>query len=267
MSVYTTQLRFPIEQALDDMGLAHVESNWPAVYAKLGLSEYPIFDEAHRQVLNDKIIRRYYMREIGLETFGLFRWYVNMTMQEIMPYYNQLYESELVKFDPLATRNMGYSEKWSEQHDTVTDRTETGSRTDTESTEGRTVLDQTVSSDTSNQDKSIYSDTPMSMLQNAAPDPIEMARYATSTTLDKGSTSELTTTDSTTDSTGTRNGKTDDTSKLDQTVDDDSSGLRERWEKGYDRPAAEMLLKYRETFMNIDRMVVDELESLFMGIA
>lgn len=44
------------------------------------------------------------MREIGLETLELFRYFMRMKMWEIMPYYNQLYKSELIEFDPLSTR-------------------------------------------------------------------------------------------------------------------------------------------------------------------
>lgn len=255
MSVYTTQLRFPVEQMLDDLGLSHAESNWPQVYKGLGLDSYPIFEEAHRQVLNDKIIRRYYFREIGLETVGLFRWYMNMTMQEIMPYYNQLYLSAQIEFDPLATRNMSFEESWGTQRDVSTDRTE--SRTDT----GTTSVDQTTEGNSQTKDKDVFSDTPMSMLQNAAPNPIENAQYATSVDLAESNTDDMATLES----------KTDTSSKADtsanEKVDDALTGKRTHTEKGYDRSAAEMLLKYRETLINIDAMVLNDLESLFMGIA
>ena len=41
------------------------------------------------------------MREIGFETVGLFKLFLNERMAEIMPYYNKLYESETFEFDPL----------------------------------------------------------------------------------------------------------------------------------------------------------------------
>lgn len=70
---------------------------------KLPLDEYPIFDEAHRATLNDKIISHYYFREIGQETPSRFSFNLRRKMNEIMPYYNQLYESEMIKYDPLFT--------------------------------------------------------------------------------------------------------------------------------------------------------------------
>lgn len=69
----------------------------------LNLDSYPIFDEQYRAVLNDKIIRHFYFREIGLETPEKFAFFLNRKMNEIMPYYNQVYESELISYDPLFT--------------------------------------------------------------------------------------------------------------------------------------------------------------------
>ena len=83
MSKYTTELRYLIENNFD-----------------IGLKDYPIFDENYREPLNRKIINHYYFREIGFETAELFKRYLNNTMNEIMPYYNQLFKSELLEFNP-----------------------------------------------------------------------------------------------------------------------------------------------------------------------
>lgn len=93
MSQFTTELRNIVNQTLDSAGVARTEENWPRAYAMIGLDDYPIFQEAYRSTLNDKIIRRYWMREIGGETVALFRMFLRRTMHEIMPYYNQMYES------------------------------------------------------------------------------------------------------------------------------------------------------------------------------
>ena len=57
-----------------------------------GLQDYPIFDEDYREHLNDMILKHYYMAEIGFETAALFKQYLNNKMEEIMPYYNTLYQ-------------------------------------------------------------------------------------------------------------------------------------------------------------------------------
>lgn len=67
----------------------------------IGLKDYPIYEEKHREELNNKIINHYRFREIGLETPSLFIYYLNQKMDEIMPYYNQLFHSESIEFNPL----------------------------------------------------------------------------------------------------------------------------------------------------------------------
>lgn len=69
----------------------------------IALNNYPIFDEGHRTILNNKIIRHYYFREICCDSPERFNFYLETKMDEIMPYYNQLYKSELLEYNPLAT--------------------------------------------------------------------------------------------------------------------------------------------------------------------
>jgi hypothetical protein len=67
--------------------------------------DYPIFDESYRDHLNTKILKHYWNYEIGQETESMFRFMLNRKMNEVMPYYNQLYLSERIQFDPLQTMN------------------------------------------------------------------------------------------------------------------------------------------------------------------
>lgn len=67
-----------------------------------------IFDDSwcthvptHKTVLQNKIIRRYYFNQIGSSTPDRFVHYLNEHLARIMPYYNQLYASELIKVDPM----------------------------------------------------------------------------------------------------------------------------------------------------------------------
>mgnify|MGYP006935831887 CR=1 FL=1 len=69
----------------------------------LALNEYPIFNENYRNHLNKKIIDHFLFYEIGQETPYRFNHYLKTKMNEIMPYYNQLYISEMIKFDPLSS--------------------------------------------------------------------------------------------------------------------------------------------------------------------
>lgn len=74
--------------------------------SSIGLSDYPVISEAYRKQLNDKIVMRYHMREIGLETVTMFKFAMRRKMLEIMPYYNDLIRSTQLQFDPLKTIDM-----------------------------------------------------------------------------------------------------------------------------------------------------------------
>lgn len=100
MSNYTTLLGNLIENGFD-----------------VGLKDYPIYDEKHRQELNEKIINHYYFREIGFETAEMFKRKLNIKMKEIMPYYNQKYKSEDVEFNPLY--NIELHETYTENRENV----------------------------------------------------------------------------------------------------------------------------------------------------
>lgn len=95
MSQYTTQLRYILENPM-----------WTD--ERLGLSNYPIFDENYRNTLNQKIKDFYYFEEIGYETPARFCFKLRQKMNLIMPYYNKLYQSELLKIEPflnISTEN------------------------------------------------------------------------------------------------------------------------------------------------------------------
>ena len=102
MAKYTTQVRSICEvyAGLDESAGYDQINDIIANSRDKIFDEYPIFDEAYREVLNTKILRHYYTREIGLETVGLWKHFLNTKMNEIMPYYNKLYESELLSFNP-----------------------------------------------------------------------------------------------------------------------------------------------------------------------
>lgn len=160
MSKFTTQLRFIVEQKLKDQGAVVGEENWPLIYDAIGLADYPIFQEAYRQTLNDKIIRHYYTREICSETVGRWRMFMRDTMHLIMPYYNQMYESQIIAegMEPLGDRNIQRTEHaWGTAENTGTSTANT---------------------------QDVFSDTPQSEM---IPDQIKAMKYATNVTLDESS--------------------------------------------------------------------------------
>lgn len=75
-------------------------------YDDLGLGYYPIFNENYRKILNGKIIDEYYNEEIGTETIENFIRILRKKMDQIMPLYNQLYESMNIEYGPLNTMDI-----------------------------------------------------------------------------------------------------------------------------------------------------------------
>lgn len=63
--------------------------------------QYPLYDPDHKEELEKKIIEHFYLREISAETPGLFKMFLRRTMNEIMPYFNQLYYSADLEYNPL----------------------------------------------------------------------------------------------------------------------------------------------------------------------
>ena len=206
MSKYTTQLRYIIEMEFD-----------------LGLKDYPIFDETYRDVLNKKLIDHYYFREIGFETAELFKRFLNRSMNEIMPYYNQLYES-VIKFkekNPFEDKNI----------------------TESSNKKNKGTSSQTGTGTTTSEDLDVRSDTPQSML---AIGDIKNNTYASDASWDNANATSSSTSDL----------------KVDNTEDYINTIVGTNGGKNY----SEMLLDWRNTFLNIDMMVIEdpEIKNCFM---
>ena len=102
MSKYTTEVRYICEYYSNsaehqDYSINDIINNSRAQI----FGNYPIFDEAYRETLETKILKHYYTREICEETVGLWKLRLNSRMNEIMPFYNKLYSSELISFNPM----------------------------------------------------------------------------------------------------------------------------------------------------------------------
>lgn len=104
MSMYTTELRYICESyagLTESAGYNNIENVIKKALPKIFDFDFPIFDEDYRTVIETKIIKHYYTRELSEETVGLWKLRLNTKMNEIMPYYNQLYKAWSVDFNPL----------------------------------------------------------------------------------------------------------------------------------------------------------------------
>lgn len=186
---------------------------------EIGLDRYPIFDETYREALNQKIIDHYLNWEIGQETISAFVFAMRRKMNEIMPYYNQFYNSERLTFDPLNTVDI---------------RNFTESTGNAESTE-----DSEQNSTSKSESSSVASNFPQVRMggdkdyattgqDNAAATVADSAGKGSSKTAQDGTTDSLTT--------------------------------------GFQGNRSALLQDYRQTFLNIDMLVIAELEECFMQV-
>ena len=137
MSKYTTEVRFICENGaglVESEGYKSINQIITDAIPKIFDFEFPIFDETYRSVLERKILKHYYTREICAETVGLWKHYLDMRLNEIMPYYNKLYESELLAFNPFydvdLTKDHTAQGKSDTEHERNDNETNTVTRTD-----------------------------------------------------------------------------------------------------------------------------------------
>ena len=304
MSTYTTELRYILESyagLVSSTEYPSIDKVIEKARAKLFDFNYPIFDEKYRSHLESLICLHYYRREIGFETVGLFKMYLERTMKEIMPYYNQLYNSQLLKFNPFydvdLTRDHVNKHNGEETYKSDTSTKANGTNSDLStnvdkivdnSTEGTSSRDESESSaknsansSSNSENKQKYSDTPQGSIAD-----LEKGKYLTNATInsavvndnssatssDKATTTrtsnigkeQTTTRDSSTTTTGTttNNTNTETSNNSNNTSIDDY--LEHVKGKQGGASYASLLKEYRETFLNIDMEVIEKLNTLFM---
>ena len=122
MATYTMPLKTIIEQPTqyrDDLTLKQrLEVGRVNFFKDI---DYPIFNENYRSEFETKFIRYFYNKEIGFETESLFKFELETWLQINMPYYNQLFESELLEYDPLTNIAMQFDQDL--KQDTTLDTT------------------------------------------------------------------------------------------------------------------------------------------------
>lgn len=101
MSKYTIELG-EIAQSITNMYGDDTETIIQAAIPLI-FNTYPIFDETYRNTLNTAIMSAFFWREIGFETYGRWKFELHALMNRIMPYYNKLYESTLIEYNPIIT--------------------------------------------------------------------------------------------------------------------------------------------------------------------
>lgn len=238
MSKYTTEVRFICESKSglsESKGCDNVDEVLEKSWNKIFTTSCTFFDETYRSVLCKKILKHYYLREIGSETVGVWKLWMNTKLEEIMPYYNQLYKSALLEFDPLKDYSVERTHK----------------RTGIDGKTSSTDVSENSSGSSSNNvtDRELYSDTPQGGL-----DGLESESYLTSA---RKNTSE-----SSSNSSVTSKGITDYTESVNSTEDYTEKVAGKVGGSSYSK----MLNEFRGTMLNIDMKVINEFEELFFGL-
>ena len=192
------------------------------------MTNYPIFDEEYRETLNSNILNHYYENEIGFETASLFRFYLNQKLNEIMPYYNELYkvQKKLIT-DNLLLNNVNITEQLQGSNTTITSSTS-----------------QSTNSGTSNS-KNLFQDTPQGEISNTD---INNQKWATNLTLDSNSTSNTINDSNSASGQGTNN-------YIKTIIGNNGNKFN-----------IDILKDIQNNLMNIDLMIINELNDLFMQI-
>lgn len=315
MSVYTTQVRNICEtqcKHTERKGYDDVEEILEECWDKV-IPNYPIFDENYRKVLNKKILLHYYTREIGTETVGLWKLRLKTKMGEIMPYYNQMYKSELLDFNPLY--DVDYSTTHKEQGGEERKDTENVTGSDNYNAGGSDQRNVTINGDIQTMKNNLtldsgwdvykdetlgtvndngnthtqFADTPQGQVLN---DDLSKNDYLTTDTVSKTNNANDSRTD--VDHQSSHKNEVNDTGSVQVTTQDhkmdilnygkteDRTHLNNVTRNGTVNTIDEyidtvkgkrggvtysaMLREFRETFLNIDMMVIRELEPLFMQI-
>lgn len=252
MSKYTTEVRFICENSAglsESEGADNVDSILDRCWNKVFNFDFPIFDENYRQILCRKILKHYYTREIAHETVGRWKLALNAKLNEIMPYYNQLYKSELLEFNPFYDVDLTRSREGSGTSNKTSNNTETNSGT------SKNVSSESGTSNTDTLNR--FSDTPQNSMDTQG-----IADSVPLTTVTKVNEDNTTTNESTDtltrNDTKTGNGteNINNTDKYIETV---------KGKQGTENYSS-LLKKFRETFLNIDMMIIEDCSDCFFTL-
>lgn len=261
MSKYTTEIRNIVET----LGTGETIEEKIATAAPLIFSDiWTTEDAAYKPTLEAKILRHYYMREIGAETYALWRFQINETLSQIMPKYNAIYAS-LQKYQSSLFNNVNVTEsqELTNNQDTTAQTSTNDTSTSTNSSTGKTESTGTNEGSSNADAWQEYNDTPQGGL-----DGITSGKYLTNATRNRSengsNTSTTGTTDTTTSSqntttstgTGSTTGNAKTTEQYVKTIIGKNNGS----------DFIEVFQKVVSAYNDIDSMIINELNSCFINL-
>lgn len=200
---------------------------------------YKFYEDSFKEEFQKRFIDHFFFYEIGFETVARFKHMLKSRLNDIYPYYKKLYEIELKSKDINYLMNKDLKE-------TVIKEVKGCLRTkDTSSTSSNGTMNNTSTSNTV--DKG--SETPMGKVTN-------LDSYLTNANVTDNSNTSNDTSSSNTD---TSNEGVQNNEGLESTT------LLSQGNIGV-VSSAKLLEEYRKTIININLMIFNDLECLFMGV-
>lgn len=200
--------------------------------------------------LAKKIVDHYFMREIGFETPALFKHYVNVTMNEIMERKLPLIYSNFFEYDPLS--NVDFTEEYTReilgnQENTINTKENVTNNGSSNST-----------SSSNSEDFNISNNTPQ---QRITKQNLESGIYASSTNQNnqENNIKDTTTTENSTESSGNSSSSGNSTTL-------EKFTRHEEGDNGVIITNQRLIKEFREIIIAVDEEIINELNSLFMGI-
>lgn len=220
-----------------------------------------------REELNNAILNYYKYREIGFETVGRFIDELEISLNEIMPYYNQLYYSADQDYNMIY--NVDYVKTIEREKDNTIDTTSSGTTNSSDTT--NTSMDTDVSATSTNNEtlnnKNVSSDTPQGLL-TIPTDSINNVQYANNVTFDQDINISGNNSSSSTESEGTNTSTGETTTEnTGNTQGNEQEDITETTKGNYGVVSAQDLItKYREQIRNITQEIINDprISELFM---
>lgn len=255
--------------------------------SKIFPEHYPFYvdDEKARKEFEEKFISYFYYREIGFETPFMFRQRLQSLLMMRMPYWKQLYETELeaknINFllnkdlketfiRELAEENQSTGQNSYNQSSTSTNSgTQSSNGNVNQTTTSSVETSQTDSSNNLHKESSIRDGIAVSSLSEG---------YLTGTSSDTAQANQSGTSDTT-----SQNTTTDTTSQtLQTTASDTTENTAQSTQQGNTKASektelisqgnigitssAQLLKEWREVLINMDEIIIKECEKLFMKL-
>lgn len=231
-------------------------------------------------------LRKNYMKQIGQETTAQFKLYVQARLMEKMPLYKQLYESALIEYDPLVNRKITTTrdetenkDKGKESENTVT--TNGNGQTTENNTNERQATGEGRQDVTNSQEGMLHSEINNQSVHSENPE-ITMANKDYASSMDRGKKTE----DQNSNQNGSENTTNNQSVSENVTEKNQSNSEASSTEQGnstenekeerslqgnevmegfYGESQADAILKYRETILNLNEMVCNDMDDLFLG--